>query len=94
MAKITRATVKSFIKKNFEGLYINVKSEFDGMTDGCEGRSGGFKKAEPAEGSHALGVKGAYFVQHDDLFEHWEDDTMTGIEVYNCCGHFILAVKK
>ena len=33
MTKITRATVKSFIKKNFDNLYINRKSRFDGSVD-------------------------------------------------------------
>ena len=36
MAKITKATVKSFIKKNIDDMYINVRSSFDGMTDGLE----------------------------------------------------------
>jgi len=31
--KITRATLKSFIKKNKCQLYVKVVSSFDGMTD-------------------------------------------------------------
>jgi len=93
--KITRATVKSFIKKNFDGLYINVKSDFDGMTDGLETRHGGFKKAESDDGEHCLGVKDAYFVGgKGEYFYEYEDDTMKGIRVSNCCGRFILAIKK
>ena len=33
MSKPTRATVKSFVKKNAEKLLICSKSRFDGMTD-------------------------------------------------------------
>lgn len=32
--KITRATIKSFVKKNKDQLYISNKSDFDGMVDG------------------------------------------------------------
>lgn len=35
MSKITRSTIKSFIKNNFNNLYIKTKSRFDGMSDCC-----------------------------------------------------------
>jgi len=31
--KITRTTLKSFIKKNSDNLFVKVESSFDGMTD-------------------------------------------------------------
>jgi hypothetical protein len=62
--RITLATVKSFIKKNIDNLYINKKSSFDGMTDCVERLAGGFGKAvrttEHVE--HTNGIKGAWFV--------------------------------
>jgi len=33
MAKVTRATLKSFIKNNIDNLYIKVNSKFNGMVD-------------------------------------------------------------
>lgn len=49
MAKITRSTIKSFIKNNMknEDLYIMRKSSFDGMTDCVQQLdNNGFVKAE------------------------------------------------
>ena len=93
--KITKATLKSFINKNRKALYINVKSEFDGMTDGCEDRHDGFKEtvksAYPNE--HNLGIVGVWMV-HKNYFYPYNDGTFEGIEYSNCCGRAILAVKK
>ncbi len=97
--KITLTTVKSFIKKNRKDLFINVKSSFDGMTDGCEPRKDGFIFASTEKQDtcreNTLGVAGAWFVfQSRDYFKPYSDDKFEGIEVSNACGHFILAVKK
>jgi len=97
MAKITLTTVKSFIKKNNGALWINVKSKFSGMTDGCESQHGGFQTAEMTDEyrQHRHGVAGAWFVGSSrDYFTAYDADGFTGIEVYNCCGKFILAIKK
>lgn len=103
MKKITLTTVKSFIKNNRENLLINVKSSFDGMTDCCESQHEGFKKAEPDKTQSlnsdyhkaTQGIKGAWFVGSSrDYFNHYETDTLIGIEVYNSCGTFILAIEK
>jgi hypothetical protein len=96
MPKITKATVKSFIKKNQGNLFINVKSEFDGMTDGCERRNAGFVPAKETWDHliNTLGVQGAWFVDSRNSFRAYEDETFAGIDVYNCCGSFVLAVKK
>lgn len=95
--KITIATVKSFIQRNREDLYINVRSEFDGMTDGIESRHDGFRPAQWVTQSpqNDFGVGGAWFVGSSrDSLRLYEDDTYVGIEVYNACGSFILAVQK
>lgn len=103
--KITLATVKSFIKKNEGNLYINVKSSFDGMIDGCASQHDGFVKAEK-DNTQSLnsdyhdrtqGIKGAWFVGSSrDYFKPFDNigGDMTGIEVSNSCGHFILAIYK
>lgn len=95
--KITLATLKSFVKKNSEGLFINVRSSFDGMTDCVQSVGNCFTPASKTEGNlaYTLGIKGAWLVGSSrDYFTHFEDDTFVGIDVYNCCGRFILAVKK
>lgn len=94
--KITLATLKSFVRKNSGKLHINVKSAFDGMTDCCESQQGGFQPAQPTERnvSNTLGILGAWIVRGSrDYFHTYNDGTFKGIEVYNCCGKFILAVK-
>ena len=97
MKKITLATVKSFIRKNSNNLFINVKSSFDGMTDGCEPCNNGFMVAVPAQDhiENNLGINGAWVVGSSrDYFTPYFKDGFSGIEVYNCCGKFILAVKS
>lgn len=95
--KITLATVKSFVKKNADQLYIDVRRKFDGMIDGERTIDDGFSKAAISDLSneHTLGVSGAWFVGSSrDYFNAYDDENYTGIKVYNCCGSFILAIKK
>lgn len=93
--KTTLATIKSFIRNNAGNLYINVTSEFDGMTDCCESRNEGFHKANklPENFDRTLGVSGAWFVGSSrDYFREYNESGMTGYEVTNCCGRFIIAI--
>lgn len=95
--KITLATVKSFIKKNKENLFINVKSRFSGMTDGLENHNNGFQKVEVAKemDEFTLGIKGAWFVRESrDWFSAFEENKFSGIKISNSCGSFIIAVKS
>ena len=95
--KITLATVKSFVKKNRESLFIDVRSKFDGMIDGIRHENEGFGKAGKTEENidYTLGVSGAWFVGRSrDYFEQFENEKFIGIKVFNSCGSFILAVEK
>lgn len=97
--KITLATLKSFIRKNSDKLYINLRSKFSGMTDGIEKVGNSFEPVtidnEHVNASHTLGIAGAWIVGSSrDWLSHYEDETYTGIDVSNSCGHFILAIKK
>ena len=102
MKKITLATVKSFVKKNSENLFINVESKFCGMNDCVMPERNGFTKTQPSRqgvfvGSvdHTLGIDGAWFVGSSrDYFRPFENDNLKGYEIYNCCGSFTLAVSK
>ena len=98
--KITLTTLKSFVKRNKDNLYVKVDSCFDGMTDGVEyDRNAAFKKSEHQGSEHlrenTLGYDGFYLVGSSrDYFNIVEENGFIGIEAYNCCGTSILAVKK
>lgn len=100
MKKITRTTIKSFIKNNFDDLYISTRSRFNGMidcVDRCHDQS--FYKVEREKrerfADYSLGIEGAYFVGNSrDYFSPYEKDGFKGYEILNCVGSFILAVKE
>jgi hypothetical protein len=97
MKKITRTTIKKFIKDNKKGLYIKKTSDFDGMID-CvrEVDSGFIRVPQDSEFSeYTLGVPGAWFVGSSrDYFQPYSDDFMIGYSISNCCGSFILAFQR
>ncbi len=95
--KITLTTVKSFIKNNEGNLLINVKSDFEGMTDCVERRTEGWREAvkDGKNMEQTMGIPGAWFVREGrDGFEAYDENGYTGIYIYNACGSFILAIKK
>jgi hypothetical protein len=95
LKKITLATVKKFVRENKGELFINVKSAFSGMTDGCEYRNNGFELAKPTTDhiDHTLGISGAWLVGSSrNYFTPYNDGELTGITVSNSCGHFVLAI--
>lgn len=105
MKKTTIATVKSFIRKNANNAYINVKSSFDGMTDCVESISGGFVPLRKSTHNGAfvsdhnsnptLGFDGIWFVGGSrDWVSAYEDNSMIGYAVSNSCGKWIIATKK
>lgn len=48
-----------------------------------------------ASKENTLGYHGIWLVGSSrDHFSHYEDDNFIGIEVYNCCGSFIIAITK
>ena len=97
MKKITKATVKSFIKKNSGKIYVKVKSSFSGMTDAIERIEDDFDLAQESTRNldHTLGIEDAWFVGHSrDYFTPYEDEKYNGYYIYNCCGSFVLAIQK
>ena len=100
MKKITKATIKSFIKKNFDDLYISTRSRFNGMidcVDACQDQS--FRKVEKDTrerfANNSLDIKDAYFVGSSrDYFNVYDKDGFKGYEIYNCVGSFILAIRE
>lgn len=97
MKKITRTTIKSFIKKNEKDLYIKVESSFNGMTDMVETVEDEFRKADEVnfERTNDFGIRGLWLVGSSrDTFRAYEDEKYIGYEVYNCCGESLIAIKK
>lgn len=102
--KITLSTIKSFIRKNRENLMIKVEMSFNGMTDMCEAIKGAQFEKITEDNTASLseqykertqGINGVWFVgQSRDYFTAFENETMVGYEVYNCCRSFILAIPK
>jgi len=98
MSKITRATVKSFVKKNADKLLISTVSDFDGQVDGlvrCADQS--FGSAVKADYFHDnnLGIHGIWLVSGSrNYFTEYSKQGLIGIEVSNCCGSFIVAIKE
>ena len=96
--KITLSTFKSFIRKNAGKALIRVDSTFDGMVDGCvetEDRSFTPLVARETVWDNNLGFYGIKLVLGSrDYFRAYSDENHEGIEVFNCIGSFIVAIKK
>lgn len=95
--RITRATFKSFVTKNRTNLLIKVTSKFDGMQDMVD--STGEKDFVPvrerdSNADNTLGIQGVWLVGGGrDYFTAFEEQGVTGIEGYNCCGSFRIGIK-
>ena len=96
--KITKATLKSFINKNKENLFSKEKSSFDGMEDCVTQTScSRFRRIESIDISskNTLGIKDLWLVDvSENYFARYEDENFIGIEGTNCCGNWIVAIKK
>ena len=108
MKKATRATVKSFVKKNRSDLLIKVGSRFDGMTDCVEEVKSEFTPALDVgtgynfdgeefdrTNKNNLGIQGLWLVLGGRDFVSWfETESHVGLNVYYSCGEFWIAGEK
>lgn len=98
MSKITRATLKSFVRKNAGKMFIKVESRFDGTQDGVRNTENQeFSECVPAKicYDNNLGIQGVWLVpSSNNSYTAFDDGKFAGIYVYNCCGSFTIAVKK
>ena len=98
MKKITKATVKSFIRKNINELYVKTISDFNGMTDCIEQVENNFKKVVgnlDFKCENTLGLNEVWFVNGSgDRFAEYSTDDFCGYITSNCCGSWIVAIKK
>lgn len=89
--KITIATVKSFIRKNFNNLYIKIINEFDSMIDGTSyNYNSEFKKVS----QNIEYYFNLFSNSTKNYCEKFENNEFIGYEVGNCCYDFIIAIKK
>lgn len=98
--RITLATVKSFIRKNASELYIREDSRFDGMHDMVmSNKDAQFRQVDQTtidfDNKSTLGIHGAWFVRGSrDSFAEYDDGAYFGIHIWNCCGSWVIAVKR
>jgi len=97
--KTTRATIKSFIKKEFKNgnLYAKALSDFNGMVDMVEDVKDDFSKVESIDinKNNTLGINALWLVgQSRDSFENYADNNYIGYKIYNCCGSSIIAMGR
>ena len=98
MTKPTIATVKSFIKKNRQALFIKLTSSFDSQSDSVVNKESEFelsKEGESINEQHDFGVRGAWFVGNSrDYISVYDQPGFSGYRIVNSCGAFVLAVKN
>jgi hypothetical protein len=100
MSKITKATFKSFIKKNAEKLYCKRMSVFDGRVDTIMPIEEDFERPDRNKWAIAcekntLGIRQIWLVGFSrDYFKPYEDDQYIGIEWSNVCGNGVVAIRK
>lgn len=94
--KITKATFKSFIRKNIANLYSVCFSDFDGMQDCVTETERILKKVTSFDFNegYTYGIPSIWLVGGgDDYFSEIEYNGMRGIQCYNCCGHWAVLTK-
>lgn len=96
--KITKATFKSFVKKNIANLYSVCFSDFDGMQDCVTETERILKKVTSFDFSNDCcnncGMPNVWLCgSGDDYFSEIEYGGMHGIECYNCCGRWAVLTK-
>lgn len=96
MKKITRATVKSFIRRHRDHLFVMSISSFDGQEDARMA----FDKPEflsvevwDVNNQRTLGVEGVYF-RENTSFKAYSGHGFEGFEVSHSGADFVLAVRS
>lgn len=101
--RITRSTIKSFVRKNRDNLLIKVKSSFNGMVDGVCDVQDDFDPIvsddrDDCTSENTLGISGAWLTLSrgfgGDRYTAYSENGLQGYTISNCCGSFILAVRS
>ena len=94
--KNTLSTIKAFCRREAKNgnLWIKKLSAFSGMIDCVESVADNFKKTNFDEKEeYTYGMAGAWFAGRNYIQEYTNNDFI-GYEISNCCGSFIVAMKK
>ena len=102
MKKLNKNHFNNFVKKNAENLHMKVYAHFNGMVDMVENvEAPAFSKVVKVQFQEwrdvvlrAANDVSKIAFRDGNSFDHYEDAEYQGIEVYNCCGKFVVAVKK
>lgn len=93
--RLTRTQLYKFVRENYGKLYMEVTSSFDGMTDCVQSCEGGFHKVRHTPWSdRQMGIGAWCVLGGRDYIRPFDNGTMVGYSVSNCCGSFTVAVRK
>ncbi len=95
--RITLTTLKAFLNKHSDNIFIKELSRFDGMVDCVMPTKDDFSQVKRKEdiNERDLGFSGCWLVGSSrDSISVYEDDIYTGFQVYNSCGSWIAATPK
>jgi hypothetical protein len=96
--RITLATIKSFIRKNKENLFIRTTRSYDLIESFSKTSDNlNFRPIESTDLSiqYTLGIKDVWIAgQGRDGFLAYENDKYIGYDIYNVCHAFNLVIKK
>ena len=91
--KITRATLKSFIKRNLGSLYLDIVNDHSGYSI-FEPKGFQVAKEETKSSDHNLGIVGLWTTITGDELTLFEDDKYVGIKIRSVVVNNVIAVKK
>lgn len=95
--KITKATLKSFIKKNLNNILVGYKSSFNSMSDMIEETKCNFSKLnidKYDEKKSTLGLFNLHLHVDRLYIENFETSEYKGYNVYSCCGEYNIVIVK
>ncbi len=82
-------------QRKFVPLKRHTPSDFDFIYGKERGRTPEEVKASILSNKNTLGYSGIWLVNSSrDSFRVFDDANFEGIEVYNCCGSFVVATPK
>lgn len=94
--KITKATIKSFIRKNKDEIMVLHTNRFDAYCDGVRPVSEPFERVEfrIENGKEVPSYLSVPLDIRHNIFKPYNKNGMIGFEVYNCCGTYVVAIPQ
>lgn len=94
--KITKTTLKSFIKANQGKLFVRFDGEFSGNHDGINFVKNDFNPAsiDPKDLVNSLKNTGIILSEYENVFIPFENEEFVGIRIDNHLSNGVVAIKK